>query len=158
MQNQVLILLTLVLMFLDLIFPLATPGNPMALVMEYLPLGPLNRFLQNNKESVENEDLLEAAVSMARALLHLEELNIVHSNIRLRNVLVAHHGEDGLKVKLADPGLPDYNVPEEVHWLSFDLLVDSCPTSSKCTHKGDVWAYGTTVNEYNSHFKDQIRK
>ena len=84
-------------------FP-ATPGNPMALVMDYLPHGPLNRFLQSHKDSVEKEDLLEAAVSLARALLHLEELNVVHGNIRLRNVLVAHYGEEGLKVKLADPG------------------------------------------------------
>ena len=82
----------------------ATPGNPMALVMDYLPHGPLNRFLQSHKDSVEKEDLLEAAVSLARALLHLEELNVVHGNIRLRNVLVAHYGEEGLKVKLADPG------------------------------------------------------
>ena len=80
-------------------------GNPMALVMEYMPLGSLNRFLQTHKETVEKEDLLEAAVSMARALLHLEELNVVHGNIRLRNVLVAHYGEEGLKVKLADPGM-----------------------------------------------------
>ena len=83
---------------------LATPGNPMALVMDYLPHGPLNRFLQSHKDSVEKEDLLEAAVSLARALLHLEELNVVHGNIRLRNVLVAHYGEEGLKVKLGDPG------------------------------------------------------
>ena len=83
----------------------ATMGNPMALVMEYMPLGSLNRFLQTHKETVEKEDLLEAAVSMARALLHLEELNVVHGNIRLRNVLVAHYGEEGLKVKLADPGM-----------------------------------------------------
>ena len=76
----------------------------MALVMDYLPHGPLNRFLQSHKDSVEKEDLLEAAVSLARALLHLEELNVVHGNIRLRNVLVAHYGEEGLKVKLADPG------------------------------------------------------
>ena len=76
----------------------------MALVMDYLPHGPLNRFLQSHKDSVEKEDLLEAAVSLARALLHLEELNVVHGNIRLRNVLVAHYGEEGLKVKLGDPG------------------------------------------------------
>ena len=117
----------------------------MALVMDYLPHGPLNRFLQSHKDSVEKEDLLEAAVSLARALLHLEELNVVHGNIRLRNVLVAHYGEEGLKVKLGDPGLPDYSSSEEVHWLSFELLLDSCPTPSKCTDKGDVWAYGTTV-------------
>ena len=126
---------------------LATPGNPMALVMDYLPHGPLNRFLQSHKDSVEKEDLLEAAVSLARALLHLEELYVVHGNIRLRNVLVAHYGEEGLKVKLGDPGLPDYSSSEEVHWLSFELLLDSCPTPSKCTDKGDVWAYGTTLWE-----------
>ena len=124
---------------------LATPGNPMALVMEYLPMGPLNLYLQKNK-TVSTEHLLEAAVSLARALLHLEEQNIVHGNIRLRNVLVAQH-EESLKVKLGDPGLPDYSCPEEVHWLSFELLVDSCPTPSKCTNKSDVWAFATTLWE-----------
>ncbi len=127
---------------------LAIKESPIALVMEYLPLGPMNVYLQNRNQDIPKEDLLESAVSLARALLHLEEQKIVHSNIRLRNVLVASHAPDaGLKVKLGDPGLADYSRSEEVHWLSFELLIDSCPTPSKCTLKGDVWAFATTLWE-----------
>ena len=41
----------------------------------------------------------------------------------------------------------DYTNESEVHWLSFELLIDSCPTASKCTPKGDVWAFATTLWE-----------
>ena len=41
----------------------------------------------------------------------------------------------------------DYTNESEVHWLSFELLIDSCPTASKCTSKGDVWAFATTLWE-----------
>ena len=131
---------------------LATPNNPMALVMEYLDLGPLDRYLKRNRSQVTSEDLLESATSLAKALWYLAEKQIVHSNIRLCNVLVAAHdvndaASSGLKVKLGDPGLPDYADPNEVHWLSFELLLDSCPTPSKCTLKGDVWAFATTLWE-----------
>jgi hypothetical protein len=125
---------------------LVTQGNPMALVMEYLPLGPLDKYLMSSKQQVGKEDLVEAATALARALWYLEEQNIVHTNIRLSNVFVAAHEVGScFKVKLGDPGLPDYTLPEEVHWLSFELLLDSCPTPSKCTTQGDVWAFATSL-------------
>ena len=127
---------------------LETPNNPMALVMEFLQLGPLDTYLKQNRDKVTLEDLLESATALAKALWYLGENQFVHSNIRLCNVLVAAHDPtEGLKVKLGDPGLPDYSAPNEVHWLSLELLLDSCPTPSKCTQKGDVWAFATTLWE-----------
>ena len=115
--------------------------------MKYLS-GSLDKYLAKNKDKITEEDLLEAATSLAKALWYLGEHHLVHTNFRLRNVLVDSHEEGGsLKVKLGDPGLPDYSAPNEVHWLSFELLLDSCPTPSKCTMKGDVWAFATTLWE-----------
>ena len=100
------------------------------------------------RDNVTKEELLEAATALARALWYLDEHGIVHSNIRLGNVFVSEHRPGTcFKVKLGDPGLPDYNNPKEAHWLSFELLLDSCPTPSKCTSKGDVWAFATTLWE-----------
>lgn len=125
---------------------LATPGNPMALVSEYFVLGPADLYVRDHKEELEPVDLLEAAACLARALWYLEEQDIVHGNIRLANVFVAtHEPGESFKVKLGDNGLPDYTSPEQVHWLSFELLLDTCPTASKCSTKGDVWALATTL-------------
>ena len=84
--------------------------------------------------------------TLARALWYLEEQGIVHANIRLANVFIFEHKPGScFKVKLGDPGLPDYSNPEEVHWLSLELFTHSCPTPSRCTKEGDVWAFATTL-------------
>ena len=56
----------------------------MALVMEYFALGPLNLYLQRNKDKVNHVNLVESSATLARALWYLEENQIVHSNIRCR--------------------------------------------------------------------------
>jgi Janus kinase 2 len=84
---------------------LNTRVNPMTLVLEHFPLGTLDSFLKTN--SLEDVDLMEAVVSLSRALWFLDENGIVHGNIRCSNVFVAESTSTAFKVKLGDRGLFD---------------------------------------------------
>lgn len=46
-------------------------ANPLTLVMEYLALGPLDEYLQANKDDIQEVDLVEAATYLAKALWYL---------------------------------------------------------------------------------------
>lgn len=60
-----------------------------------------------NKSKINAANMLEIGASLAKALWYLQDRNIVHSNIRCRNVFVAKHGTS-MTVKLSDTGVPDY--------------------------------------------------
>jgi len=46
-------------------------GSPQALVMEWMPLGPLNLFLKQNSLNMEVVELIEGASQIAKALWFL---------------------------------------------------------------------------------------
>ena len=62
------------------------PKTPItSAVMEYFKFGPLDEYLRHSKDSgspVPLVDLVEAGTTLASALHHLEQLNVVHGNIR----------------------------------------------------------------------------
>ena len=63
-------------------------------IMEYFPLGSLNLYLQKAKEAgntIPAVDLVEAGTTLASALHHLDNLNVVHGNIRCRKLYVTKH-------------------------------------------------------------------
>ncbi|KAF8794893.1 Tyrosine-protein kinase JAK2 like protein [Argiope bruennichi] len=115
--------------------------NPTALVMEWLPLGTLDRYLENRTD-VQEVDLIEAAYHLARALWYLDEQRMVHGNIRCHNILVSSHGESCFKVKLADPGIITYT-DADIHWIPPECYDDYSRASKSIL--ADVYAYGTTV-------------
>lgn len=45
--------------------------NPTSLVMEWLPIGTLDKYLQKQQATLKEVDLVEAAYHMARALWYL---------------------------------------------------------------------------------------
>lgn len=53
-----------------------------ALVTEWFPLGPLDVYLQNYGSTLETVDLVEAATSLAKALYHLNDMGLVHGELR----------------------------------------------------------------------------
>jgi Janus kinase 2/BCL2-associated athanogene 2 len=48
-----------------------TLSSPLAMVMEYLSLGPLDVYLKEHKHSLKQVDLVEAGAFLATALWHL---------------------------------------------------------------------------------------
>jgi len=127
--------------------------EPPVLVTEYFELGSLPNFLATYHTTLQPVDLLEAATCLARALYYLEDNNIVHGEIRARNIYVAHHSDSQFKVKLCEGGLEGPS-KEDVHWLDFQQLQSILSTESLCsssniipTLAGDVWSFGTTLWE-----------
>ena len=132
-------------------FCLPTVTEPPILVTEYFEYGPLNVYLNTNKARLANVDLMEAAACLARALHYLADNNMVHGEIRARNVFVCQHTERQFQVKLCEGSL-DGPRTEDVHWLDFDQLQaalnsDILGTEIKPSLVGDVWSLGTTLWE-----------
>ena len=132
-------------------FCLPSSIEPPILVTEYFEYGPLDVYLNTNKSRLANVDLMEAAACLARALHYLSDNNMVHGEIRARNVFVCNHTDRQFQVKLCEGSL-DGPRTEDVHWLDFDQLAaalnsDILGTEIKPSMMGDVWSFGTTLWE-----------
>ncbi|CAG9828556.1 unnamed protein product [Diabrotica balteata] len=119
--------------------------SDIALVLEYFRLGPLDQYLRTHKETVKQVDLIEAAGSIASALWHLTENNIVHGRIRCRKIMVSVHDENSFIVKLTDPGIHTEYTPSEVHWIPIECYTNL--NYAKRSVEADVWAFATTLWE-----------
>lgn len=116
--------------------------SPLALVMEYLPLGPLNVYLREHDRELKEVDLVEAATHLARALWYLNVEDIHHNNIRCHNILVAEHTDQSFKVKLSDPGLVRYD-QHDLHWIPREHHMH--PPLALHDPTTDIWAFSTTL-------------
>lgn len=63
-------------------------GNEPWIVMEYAELGSLNSYLRKNKSDINLRTLLLFSYQISLALYYLENLNYVHKNVAIENVLV----------------------------------------------------------------------
>ncbi|KAF5272860.1 hypothetical protein FQR65_LT00456 [Abscondita terminalis] len=122
-----------------------TMNSPVAMVLEQLPLGPLDSYLRDNKFVVKVVDLIEASSNLASALWYLEENGLVHGNIRCRKLIVSYHQENSFAVKLSDPGVIRSYASTEVHWIPVECYSDL--EYAKHCSAADVWAFGTTLWE-----------
>lgn len=88
--------------------------QPIAMVLESIPYGPLDEFLKNPQNKIKTVCLVETAYSLAKALHYLQDNQIMHGKIRCSSLQVTHFEAPGnLIVKLGDPGLPThYNMNE----------------------------------------------
>ncbi|XP_054160186.1 tyrosine-protein kinase JAK2-like [Oppia nitens] len=120
--------------------------SPLAILLEYIPIGPLDAFLMANKQNLKLVDLVESISYLSRALWYLFENNVVHGHIRCHNLLVHEYSSNCLKVKLSDP-ISDNDINMERVWLPPEYLTNNEWTYSfrHLTHSVDVWAFGTTV-------------
>ena len=130
------------------IFGIALPfyDSSASVIMEYFQLGPLDVYLRENKTKMQPVDLVEAGTTLASALHHLESLNLVHGNIRCHKMYVAEHQSNKFRVKLGDPGLPDYSCTSHIHWMPIELLeLAGTITKRDLTFQSEVWSFGTTL-------------
>lgn len=130
--------------------------DPLSLVMEYLPLGPLDVFLSKNQSLMKQVDLIKAGTYVARALWYLEDCKLSHGAIRCHNVLVSKFDSDvpdSLQVKLSDP-LSVCDASRDIPWLPPELrsnVKSGIITTSRI--ESDVYAFGTTLWEIFSYGK-----
>ncbi|XP_014671247.1 PREDICTED: tyrosine-protein kinase JAK1-like [Priapulus caudatus] len=121
--------------------------SPFALIVEQLPLGPLDQYLQAHRTKLKPVDLVEAAAFLANGLWYMEDKAVCHGNIRCCNVMACHDATGKFRVKLSDPGLPSTHA-DRIHWLppeNFAVINDA--RSYRPSRRADIWAFGTTLWE-----------
>jgi len=114
------------------------------MVTEFATHGSLDKFLRENR--VPTRQLIQFCHGIASGMCRLEDMNLIHRDLALRNILVI----DGLKVKIGDFGLSQSVDTESssslalpVKWCAPEII----DGSSKYGIKSDVWSFGIVVWE-----------
>jgi len=121
------------------------------IVMEYLSHGSLSNLLLKESRNMTVRDLIDMAKQAAAGMLHLENANVVHRDLALRNILVGIGTNGSYVVKISDFGLSrsvessyyksnDDQVP--VKWCAPEVLDYGIHT-----RKSDVYSFGILLWE-----------
>ncbi|XP_060501156.2 serine/threonine-protein kinase LMTK1 isoform X3 [Panthera onca] len=134
--------------------------TPYLLVMEFCPMGDLKGYLRSCRlaESMAPDPLTlqRMACEVACGVLHLHRNNYVHSDLALRNCLLAAD----LTVKIGDYGLShgkyreDYFVTADQLWVPLRWIAPELVDEVHCnllvvdqTKASNVWSLGVTIWE-----------
>ncbi|XP_075864575.1 tyrosine-protein kinase SYK isoform X2 [Microcebus murinus] len=119
------------------------------LVMEMAELGPLNKFLQQNRH-VKDKNIIELVHQVSMGMKYLEECNFVHRDLAARNVLlVTQH-----YAKISDFGLSKALRADENYYKAqthgkwpVKWYAPECINYYKFSSKSDVWSFGVLMWE-----------
>ncbi|GAB5579638.1 tyrosine-protein kinase SYK isoform X2 [Prionailurus iriomotensis] len=129
------------------------------LVMEMAELGPLNKYLQQNRREapltslhrhVKDKNIIELVHQVSMGMKYLEESNFVHRDLAARNVLlVTQH-----YAKISDFGLSKALRADENYYKAqthgkwpVKWYAPECINYYKFSSKSDVWSFGVLMWE-----------
>ena len=124
-------------------------GLSVVIVMEYVRLGSLDRYLQVNVHSVELKQLFGYSQNIVDGMEYLTHNKIIHRDLAARNILVA----DQETVKISDFGLAreakenDFYVMNSATRIPIKWEAIECLTHRRYSSKSDVWSFGVTLWE-----------
>ncbi|KAK0049963.1 tyrosine-protein kinase Fer, partial [Biomphalaria pfeifferi] len=128
-----------------------TMSNSVFIVLEYMSNGDLKTFLQSSEsKSLLYKDIAHIDLQVTEGMLYLEQMEIVHRDLRAQNVLVGENKE----IKISDFGialdlkkesklyndLSDSSFP--IKWTSPEAAI-----KRKFSSKSDVWSFGAFMYE-----------
>ncbi|XP_064604888.1 tyrosine-protein kinase SYK-like isoform X2 [Liolophura sinensis] len=135
-------------------------GESIMLVMEIAPLGPLNKYVQRNK-NMPVWNLLHLLHQVAMGMEYLESKKFVHRDLAARNVLLLNP----TFAKISDFGMSkavgsdsDYYKANCAGKWPLKWYAPECIQYFKFDSKSDVWSYGVTLWEVLSYGEKPYRK
>ncbi|XP_039984730.1 tyrosine-protein kinase ZAP-70 isoform X2 [Xiphias gladius] len=120
------------------------------LVMEMASAGPLNKFLNSNKDTVTAENIVNLMHQVSMGMKYLEEKNFVHRDLAARNVLLVNQQF----AKISDFGLSKALGEDDNYYKArtagkwpLKWYAPECIIFHKFSSKSDVWSFGITMWE-----------
>ncbi|XP_018418597.1 PREDICTED: tyrosine-protein kinase JAK1 [Nanorana parkeri] len=121
------------------------------MVEEFVDFGPLDLFMHRRSDCLTTPWKFQVAKQLAGALSYLEDKDLVHGNVRSKNILLAREGIDhdfGPFIKLSDPGIPITVLSRQERVERIPWIAPECVEESRVlTVAADKWSFGTTLWE-----------
>jgi serine/threonine protein kinase len=119
-----------------------------ALVLELLPLGALNKYLKTKVNTLSPQLLTTYISQIAEGMEYLEEMKVLHRDLAARNILVkaadcVQISDFGLS-RLTGSDSKDYYTAQSKGKWPIKWYALECIYYRKFTHKSDVWSFGVT--------------
>nr|WDE73760.1 70 kDa zeta-chain associated protein [Trachinotus ovatus] len=125
-------------------------AESLTLVMEMASAGPLNKFLNTNKDTVTPENIVNLMHQVSMGMKYLEEKNFVHRDLAARNVLLVNQQF----AKISDFGLSKALGADDNYYKArtagkwpLKWYAPECINFHKFSSKSDVWSFGITMWE-----------